>query len=92
MLNEMSVRELNTWFAYYGVDPWGEQRADLRTGILVSRVLNSLGADPPVRPVDSMPYAHVETPPQRTEPSLSERIRAALVTATQMPIQKRKEA
>jgi hypothetical protein len=40
MLQDMRPSELGTWIALYAVDPWGEQRADLRTGILASTMAN----------------------------------------------------
>lgn len=52
------------WAALYDFEPWGEERADLRTGILVANVLSALGAKREAggafRPVDFMPYAKRE--------------------------------
>lgn len=31
------------WFAYYQIEPWGEERADLRIGVLDSIVLGAFG-------------------------------------------------
>ena len=42
MLAEMSTVELGTWLALYGIDPWGEERADLRMGQLVAMLGNAL--------------------------------------------------
>jgi hypothetical protein len=30
LLERMDSRELTEWRAYYNIDPWGEERADLR--------------------------------------------------------------
>jgi len=31
----MSANEYNTWIAEYTIEPWGEERADLRAGTIV---------------------------------------------------------
>jgi len=36
MLACMTAKELRDWEAYYQVEPFGDQRADLRNGILCS--------------------------------------------------------
>lgn len=43
--------------AYYGVEPWGEERADLRMGILASTMANlwSSKTSRPSKPKDFMP-------------------------------------
>lgn len=42
--------------AYYVVDPWGEERADLRAGIIASTTANVMGGSKePLRPADFMP-------------------------------------
>ena len=88
MLAEMSTVELGTWLALYGIDPWGEERADLRAGIIASQLWNVHGNKSV--PADFMPYAERETKPDGG-PSLDldKRIRAALQNATQRPIKKR---
>ena len=40
LLHRISSRELTEWQAYYGVEPFGEDRADLRAGIVASTVAN----------------------------------------------------
>jgi len=55
----MSSRLLSEWMAYSAVEPWGEERADLRMGILASVIANTQ-RDPkkrrePWRPEDFMP-------------------------------------
>ena len=34
------MREFRDWQIYYQIEPWGEERADLRTGILASLIAN----------------------------------------------------
>jgi hypothetical protein len=57
MLEEMTSSEVADWMAYERLEPWGEERADLRTGILASLVANvTRGKDQKAYgPVDFMP-------------------------------------
>lgn len=59
LLARISSRELAEWMAYYRIEPWGEERDDLRAGIVASTVANT-ARDPrkrprPFRPRDFMP-------------------------------------
>ena len=36
MYRDMTAEDLTEWEALYSIDPWGEERADLRIGILAS--------------------------------------------------------
>ena len=62
----LSYRELTEWIAYYELEPWGEERADLRMGIETSSLVR-LWADPKkakaITPAMFMPY--YEPPPKR---------------------------
>ena len=40
LLRRVSSRELTEWRAYYGLEPFGEERADLRAGIVASTMAN----------------------------------------------------
>lgn len=40
MLSEMRPSELGMWAAFYTVDPWTEERADMRAGIVASTLAN----------------------------------------------------
>lgn len=54
----MSAREFQGWVRFYALDPWGDQRADLRMGILASTLANlhaKRGARY-IRPQDFMPF------------------------------------
>lgn len=42
MLAEMDSRELTEWAAYELVEPFGEWRDDLRSGIVASTIANAL--------------------------------------------------
>lgn len=72
----MSAQEYDDWWAYYQVEPFGEERGDLRAGIIASTLAN-IHRDPKRRPegykpLDFMPYA------DRTSPAkaLRERMRS----------------
>jgi len=54
---EVDSREFTEWQAYWQLEPWGEGRADLRTGILASTLANihRSGETDPFTPADFMP-------------------------------------
>ncbi len=57
LLAKMTSRQLAEWIAYYRMEPWGEDRADLRSGIVASTMANinrKKGASP-FKPEDFMP-------------------------------------
>lgn len=41
LLGRISSQELTEWMAYSQVEPWGEDRADLRAGIVAATVANA---------------------------------------------------
>lgn len=59
MLGELRPSELGMWQAMYVVDPWGEERGDLRAGIVASSIANWAGKTmrkgETVAPLDYMP-------------------------------------
>lgn len=77
MLTEMRPSELHEWFAFYRIDPWGEGRGDLRSGIVASVVANANRgrSGKTFTAMDFMPFAERE-PDGQVE--LAKRIRAAL--------------
>jgi hypothetical protein len=40
LTTRMTSRDVAEWKAYYSIEPFGEARADLRTGILASLIAN----------------------------------------------------
>lgn len=59
LLARTTSRELSEWMAYFSLDPFGEERADLRAGIVASTIANAQ-RDPkqrrqPYKPEDFMP-------------------------------------
>jgi hypothetical protein len=56
MLESIDSRELSEWIAYANVEPFGEDRADIRHGIACTVVANSaLGSKGGARPADFIP-------------------------------------
>ena len=57
LLSRISSRELTEWQAYYSLDPFGEDRADLRAGIIAATTANMLRAKGAkgYKPQDFMP-------------------------------------
>jgi hypothetical protein len=58
MLRRMTARQFAEWCAFYGLDPFGEQRADLRAGIVAATMNNRWRNknENPSKPADFMPY------------------------------------
>lgn len=70
-------REFSEWQAFYGIEPWGEERADLRMGIMASVIANA-HRDPkksrPFKPRDFMP--NFDPPKQQDVRTMEARLRA----------------
>ena len=54
LLASVSSRELTEWQAFFRLEPFGEDRADLRAGIIASTVANT-ARDPKARPKPFLP-------------------------------------
>lgn len=76
MLREMTAAQLMDWFAYYAVEPWGEERADLRIGILSAMVANAFGAK--AKPEDFLLADRMPKPKQDVKADM-ERMAATLL-------------
>jgi hypothetical protein len=62
----MSSRELSEWIAFNAISPIGDERADLRSGIVASVMANCHRTKgQPFRPVDFMPFAQDNSQPRR---------------------------
>lgn len=57
MLESITSTQLSEWMAYYELDPWGGERADLLAGIIASTIANCNRAknQPAFKPKDFMP-------------------------------------
>jgi len=53
----VSALEFKSWVEFYGLEPWGEERADLRAGIIASTFANchTRRGGKPYQPKDFMP-------------------------------------
>lgn len=49
-----TIREFVRWVAFYGFEPWGEERADFRAGVIAATVANAFGGAK-AKPHDFMP-------------------------------------
>lgn len=58
MLTRMTSSEISEYLAYDRISPFGEERADLRAGIVASTVANHSMSPPkrPTKPTDFMPF------------------------------------
>lgn len=61
LLHQMDSRELTEWMAYYSIEPWGEERGDLRAGIISATVANRGRGkgEKAHKPEDFMPFRDV---------------------------------
>ncbi len=68
-MSQIDSREISEWQAYYSIDPFGDQRADIRMAILASAVVAphiERGKTAP-KPADFMPFPDEVIEPARTE-------------------------
>jgi hypothetical protein len=58
MLARMGSDEFSEWLAYYQLEPFGDYRADYRSGVMASTFANAHRAKDasPFRPEDFMPF------------------------------------
>jgi hypothetical protein len=79
VLREMDAEEFGWWAALYRRDPWGEERADARHGILCSLVANALsGKGKKFKPADFVPKYG---PRPKAKKSLYEQFKAITIAA-----------
>lgn len=81
LLDELSSSQLAEWIAFYQLEPWGEERADLRAGIVASTIANvnrSPKRKKPYAPEDFMPRFEDEEDPEETAARLMAQMKAAL--------------
>ncbi len=75
LLGRMTSFEFSYWLAFYGLQPWGDERADLRSGIVAATVANC-NRDPkqrpqPFSPLDFMPYSKEPAEEQTMEDQIA---------------------
>ena len=59
LLARVGSDEITEWMAFYQIEPFGEMRADLRSGVIASTFANANRAKHarPFKPEDFMPFA-----------------------------------
>lgn len=69
MLAEMTSVQFAEWMAYSKLEPWGEERDDLRMGIIASTIanVNRGKGQKAFKPDDFMPQFEPETEEQAAE-------------------------
>jgi len=77
LLRSLSARQLREWMAFYAVDPFGDQRADLRMGILASTLSNRWRGknENPSEAIQFMPFHRA---PQQTPHEIQTTLRSIL--------------
>jgi len=67
MLNKMGSDELTEWMAFYQLEPFGDFRADYRSGVIASTFANAHRAQDasPFRVEDFMPFLEQDQPNKR---------------------------
>lgn len=43
LCSSLSISQIMGWLAYYALEPWGQERADLRVGVISSMLNTALG-------------------------------------------------
>ena len=80
LLHSMDAAELQEWVAYYELDPWTDDRADLRAGIVAATVANANSTKGKFRPRDFM----VEYGRRHREPKTPDQLRSIAMLITGM--------
>lgn len=73
LLQELTAPELLELEAFYTIEPFGEWRADLRSAIAASAIVNSWGAK--TKPSDFMPDFEATVEAKRTPEQLRDMMR-----------------
>lgn len=78
MLAEMSSAQFAEWMAYSALEPWGEERDDLRMAITASTIANGNRGknQKPFKPQDFMPNFEPETEEQARDRLIAKALNA----------------
>lgn len=74
MLDRMSSREFTEWMAYAALEPFGEERADLRSAQIAALIANA-NRDPKKKPTPFKPAEFMLFRDQEKEAPTSEEMR-----------------
>ena len=89
----MTSAELTEWQAYYALEPFGEWRADLRSGMAAASLFNLWrGENPPRKPSDFMLSFEPPEPPRIQSQEEQRKICMAMAMAfAPAPVKKKKK-
>lgn len=78
-MRNLDSAELTEWMAYYTIEPFGEQRADLRAGIIASTLVNMNRAksSKAVSPREFMPFIDDDTKQKLASKKLRDALKRA---------------
>lgn len=81
-LRNVSSRELSEWAAFYGMEPFGDRKADYRAGMVAATIANVNRAPnrEPFKPDDFFPERQNETEDDDDEPWRKQQAMAAMIT------------
>ena len=85
LLSSVDARELAEWQAYERLEPWGEQRADLRQAITSCLFANAWRD----AKAHKKPFEHAEFMPFADKPKQSEKQQVHIATAIRKAIEKK---
>jgi hypothetical protein len=79
----MSSSEFSSWLAFYRLEPFGEVRADFRTGLLCATVANLVRDkhQAPHTPADFMPLAELELEEEPARPKTAKESQKEVIAA-----------
>jgi hypothetical protein len=84
LYSAMTAAELIEWEVMYGLDPWGEERADLRNGLLCSLTDACHRSKGTARsPIEYMPYVQNLREEKVPEPQVIENMKALWAEAVE---------
>lgn len=71
LLNRIGSDELTEWMAFYQLEPFGDYRADYRSGVIASTFANAHRAQDasPFKVEDFMPF--IDKPTPKNDPSVN---------------------
>ncbi len=82
MLSRITFAQFGEWMVYSNLEPFGEERADLRAGIIASTVANASGSTKKTfKPSDFMPDFGKESKPRRSSKDMQMMLRASFAGA-----------
>lgn len=77
LLRRLTSRQFAEWMEYYQLEPFGEDRADLRSAIVACVMSNRWRGknEPPSKPADFMPFGRAK---EQTPDEIKQQLRSIL--------------